>query len=97
MAAQVATDPDTGVDIEVDQFVLMEDERSTSTSTSGSDSSSSDYEGGDGDDDGADGERRPDPLRADIAAGETDFADSSVAFKPAKPAVRRHDSPDSDL
>ncbi len=82
---QVVTDPDTVVDIEADRFILMEDEASTSTSTSGSDSSSSDYEGSDDD---ADGERRPEPLRADVATDETAFADSTVAFKPAKPAVR---------
>ena len=88
-ALQMVTEPDTGVDVEVDQFILMEDEASTSTSTSGSDSSSSDYEGSDDDDGRADGERRSEPLRADIAADETAFADSSVAFKPAKPTVRR--------
>ena len=88
-AAQVVTDADTGVDIAVDRFILMEDEASTSTSTSGSDSSSSDYEGSDDDDDGADGEQRPKPLRAVVVANETAFADSSVALKAAKPAVRR--------
>ena len=68
----------------------MEDVRSTSssTSTSGSSSSGSD-EGSDEDDThaDADGELVPSPPRAGIPALETAAADSSVAYKPGKPAV----------
>ena len=93
----IVADPHTGVDIEVDEIIYMEEHASTSTSTSGSSSSSSDSdEGGDGDgaDTGADSKPHAPPTRGGIPVDETAFADSSVAFKPAKPAVpsRGHQS-----
>ena len=84
----IVADPDTDVDIDIDEIIYMEEHPSTSTSTSGSSTSDSD-EGGDGDgaDAGADSETRTQPTRGGLPADETAFADSSVAFKPAKPAV----------
>jgi len=84
----VVADPDTDVDIDIDEIIYMEEHPSTSTSTSGSRTSDSD-EGSDVDEAtaGVDNEPRAPPTRGGIPADETAFADSSVAFKPAKPAV----------
>ncbi len=88
MAQPIAADPDTGIDIDINEIIYMEEHPSTSMSTSGSSTSDSD-EGSDEDEanTGADSEPRAPPTRGGIPPNETAFADSSVAFTPATPAV----------
>ena len=86
----IIVDPDTGVEVDEEETILMEDVAATSTSTSSSSSSSSGSDEGSDEDDGdagADSEPRPKQTRAGIPADETAFADSSTAYKPAKPSV----------
>ena len=94
-AQSIMVDPDTDVEVDDMETILMEDIHCASTSTSGSSSSTSGSDEGSDEDAGdapVDSEPRSPPTRADVLAKETAFADSSVAFQTAKPAVPFRDT-----